>query len=259
MNKLTFVFFAVVSSAFAMPQLDIALAVVDEEPIARPEYSYEFQVADDEAQTYIAKNENRDGDHVNGQYSYVDPLGSLVVVRYTAGPEGYTEQREIQHDFVQIRSKPVVASNTFTTVSSSSNNNNAFVDRVVSQVTPVVDEVVTTETTSSTSTSANDDADLVARIIAQLTPFIRQSVTSSLATATVAEEPAQQVVTTTTSRRPVATRVVTRRRPRPRPVVRPIAVSTQQASSSSVRNIFGEGGANNIRFSAPDVNYNVEF
>jgi len=47
-------------------------------------------------------------------YSYVDPLGSLITVRYTAGPDGYVETRNVQEDFVSIRQaaapvRPVVA------------------------------------------------------------------------------------------------------------------------------------------------------
>jgi len=73
---------------------------------AAPEYSYNYKVADDDEQTYIAMNEERAGETVNGQYSYVDPLGSLIVVNYSAGPEGYTETREVQRDFVSIRARP---------------------------------------------------------------------------------------------------------------------------------------------------------
>ena len=35
--------------------------------------------------------------------SYVDPLGSLISVRYTAGPDGYLETRNVQEGFVTIR------------------------------------------------------------------------------------------------------------------------------------------------------------
>jgi hypothetical protein len=47
-------------------------------------------------------------------YSYVDPLGSLITVRYTAGPDGYLETRNTQEGFVTIRqsaapARPVVA------------------------------------------------------------------------------------------------------------------------------------------------------
>ena len=63
--------------------------------IFQPTYSYQYQVADDSKQTYITHDENRDGDVVTGEYSYVDPLGQLVTVTYSAGAEGYTETREV--------------------------------------------------------------------------------------------------------------------------------------------------------------------
>ena len=47
-----------------------------------PQYKYAYQVSDEGFQTYIAHEENRDGENVSGQYSYVDPLGSLITVRY---------------------------------------------------------------------------------------------------------------------------------------------------------------------------------
>ena len=48
---------------------------------ANPSYTYSYQVADEEAQTYIAQTESRDNSVVTGEYSYVDPLGSLITVR----------------------------------------------------------------------------------------------------------------------------------------------------------------------------------
>ena len=54
-----------------------------------PQYNYNYKVADDVEQTYMAMNENRDGNQVTGSYQYVDPYGSLIIVTYTAGPMGY--------------------------------------------------------------------------------------------------------------------------------------------------------------------------
>merc|ERR550532_3156001 len=59
-----------------------------------PKYAFDFKVADDVEQTYIAQQETRDSDIVTGSYSYVDPYGSLITVNYEAGPMGYTEIRE---------------------------------------------------------------------------------------------------------------------------------------------------------------------
>merc|ERR1712106_633753 len=71
-----------------------------------PQYNFNYKVADDLEQTYIAKDEARDGENVRGSYSYVDPLGSLIIVTYTAGSEGYQETREIQENFITINQRP---------------------------------------------------------------------------------------------------------------------------------------------------------
>merc|ERR1712128_201509 len=71
-----------------------------------PQYNFNYKVADDLEQTYIALDEAREGENVRGSYSYVDPLGSLITVTYTAGSEGYQETREIQENFVTINQRP---------------------------------------------------------------------------------------------------------------------------------------------------------
>merc|ERR1712168_1048415 len=134
-----------------------------------PVYTYTYQVANEKAQTYIAAKESRDGDAVEGEYSYVDPLGNLITVKYFANDvDGYSETREVQENFVQIRSKPA--------------------KKVVS--TAVVEA----------KSSSSSDSNLVARIIAQLSPFIKETVASSLN--------AQQQVTVVAQPAPVVSRVV---------------------------------------------------
>merc|ERR1719187_2529037 len=71
-----------------------------------PTYNFNYKVADNDEQTYVAMEESRADNVVTGTYSYVDPLGSLITVTYTAGPMGYTETREVQEGFVQITKKP---------------------------------------------------------------------------------------------------------------------------------------------------------
>merc|ERR1711994_158850 len=71
-----------------------------------PKYSFSYKVSDDVEQTYMAMEENSDGEQVTGSYQYVDPFGSLIIVRYTAGAGGYSETREIKPSFVKIRSQP---------------------------------------------------------------------------------------------------------------------------------------------------------
>merc|ERR1712223_877603 len=90
-----------------------------------PQYTFDFKVSDDVEQTYIAQQETRDSDIVRGSYSYVDPLGSLITVNYEAGPMGYTETRNVQENFVQIKERPAssfISSNSGSFSSGSSSN-----------------------------------------------------------------------------------------------------------------------------------------
>ena len=69
-------------------------------------YFYEYKVANDNTQTYISQQESRDGLEVEGTYSYVDPTGAIVTVRYTAGEQGYSETRERKAGAVNVRARP---------------------------------------------------------------------------------------------------------------------------------------------------------
>merc|ERR1712168_1641229 len=53
-----------------------------------------------------ANEETRDGANVQGKYNYVDSTGALVTVTYQAGPEGYTETRDVQEGAVEMRNIP---------------------------------------------------------------------------------------------------------------------------------------------------------
>jgi len=119
-------------------------------------YNYEYKVADSDAQNYISKSENRDGDTLTGTYSYVDPNGDLVTVNYEAGPMGYSAVTEKQEGFVAIRKQ-----------SSASSAASGFTGA--------------TSSTSSASSSSVDQSDLIARIIASLQPQITSAVQSALA------------------------------------------------------------------------------
>merc|ERR1719433_2156818 len=124
-----------------------AMAAVQE---VAARYNYEYKVADDEAQNYISKSENRDGDTLTGSYSYVDPTGSLITVNYEAGPMGYSAVTEKKEGFVTIRKQQQSSA-------SSSASAPAFTG---------------TSSSSSSSSSSFDQADLIARIIASLQPQI---------------------------------------------------------------------------------------
>merc|ERR1711963_1124898 len=224
------------ASALAAPQLTVDptlnIALEDEEPFnPNPQYAYAYQVADDDQQTYIAHQEERDGVDVTGEYSYVDPLGNLVVVKYTAGVMGYTETREVQPNFVEIRRRQSVsvAAPAPAPVRAPAPAP-APVRQVVQQVRPVVQQAVQQQTSSSSSSS--NDSDLVARIIAQLTPFIRNTVTTSLGSSSSSggsSSGTSQSSTTTTT--------------------------TTTSSGSGIQNIFGVQGENNARVNTPDFNF----
>ena len=88
---------------------------------------------------------------MTGQYSYVDPLGSLVIVKYTADENGYLETREVRTNFLTIKAKP-------------------------KKPAPPPRRV-----------APKADSNLVAKIIARLTPFIKETVNNSLTTRQAAQ------------------------------------------------------------------------
>merc|ERR1719245_1781999 len=160
-----------------------ASATAADEPFdPNPSYTYSYQVAADDEQTYIAHQEQRDNSVVTGEYSYVDPLGTLITVRYTADAEGYREERTEQANFVQIRSRPAVAVAQPAVVAEP-------VKTIIQQAKPVIQTAVAQNNGAS-------DSDLVAKIIVQLTPFIKTTVSSSLGGASAASAPAPAPVRT---------------------------------------------------------------
>ena len=212
-----------------------------------PQYSYAYQVADDDAQTYIAHQESREGTEVQGEYSYVDPYGNLVVVKYTAGPMGYQETREIQSGFVEIRRKaqpapaPVPAPVPVPAP-------RAPAPRPAPRPAP------TPAPTPAPVVEENDD-DLVARIIAQLTPFISQTVSTSLSSTRGSS--AVQAVPAAPARRPVPVRRVVVAEPAaaPAPVRTVVQAEPAAPASNSVRGIFGVQGGNNVQVTTPEFDF----
>ena len=81
----------------------------------------------------------------------MDPLGSLITVKYTAGPDGYQENRTTQLNFVENGILPVTTTPAPVTVKP-----------VAAKPKPTKNE------------------DLIAKIISQLTPFIKSTVSNSL-------------------------------------------------------------------------------
>merc|ERR1712107_560906 len=120
------------------------------------EYNFEYKVADDEQQNYIARQESRDGDTVTGSYNYVNPAGTLVTVNYEAGPEGFKQETSEQKGAVEMRNVPVGWDGPL-----------AGVD----------DQAVSSGVSASRSTSTSQ-SDLIAKILASLQPRITSAVQS---------------------------------------------------------------------------------
>merc|ERR1712123_2169 len=169
-----------------------------EGPTARPVYNFQFKVADDGEQTYISQEEAREGDKLSGTYSYVDADGALVTVNYEAGAMGYSETRDKQEGFVQMRARPVrtqtlavensaagtaaraqavqavqaarrlesarqeaarlEASRLTASRQSSSINQNAIISQVISSLQPLITRAVEGAITSSSSGSSVNSA-----------------------------------------------------------------------------------------------------
>ncbi|XP_041976799.1 cuticle protein 8-like [Aricia agestis] len=55
--------------------------------VAKPDYHYAYGVQDPHSGNQQNHKEERDGDVVRGEYSLVEPDGSLRVVKYTADPK----------------------------------------------------------------------------------------------------------------------------------------------------------------------------
>jgi len=122
------------------------------------EYNFEYKVADDEQQNYIARQESRDGDTVTGSYNYVNPAGTLVTVNYEAGPEGFKQETSEQKGAVEMRNVPVGWDGPL-----------AGVD----------DQAVSSGVSASRSTSTSQ-SDLIAKILASLQPRITSAVQSAI-------------------------------------------------------------------------------
>merc|ERR1712243_212539 len=128
-------------------------------------YDFTYKVSDDESQTYIAQQENREGEQVTGSYHYVDPTGSLVNVNYQAGPEGYSETRDVAKGAVEFRNNPGPwtgplagvddGQTTSTGVSSSSSGSRLSQSDIISQILAVIQPKINTAVQSAISSSSS--------------------------------------------------------------------------------------------------------
>jgi len=160
-------------------------AVGAAEPTTRPEYNYEFKVADEEEQTFISQNEARDGDDVTGTYSYVDANGDLITVNYRAGLDGYTQTLDKQEGAVQMRTTSssqsgstgfAAGQNSF----QSSRGQSARGSSSRGQSTRGSSRGQTTYFNSISSSGSLDQSALISKILAVLQPQITSAVNTAV-------------------------------------------------------------------------------
>merc|ERR1711953_809140 len=244
-----------------------------------PQYNFQYKVADDDQQTYIAMDEERAGDTVTGTYSYVDPLGSLIVVTYTAGPMGYQETREVQEGFVTIRARPARTQSTQSVNAvavaeaqrlaaaqaeaaaaaaaeaerleaarlEAARLEAARLEAARLEAQRIEDERnarleaerIEAARLEAEAAAANSQSDIVSQIVAQIQPLVSQTVSSAVSGSRFSS-----------GGRPVARVRVPARIPAPQP-------APQTSASSEIVNVFGQGGDYNVRFHTPD--FKIEY
>ena len=125
----------------------------------------------------MAHEETRNGESVEGKYNYVDANGALVTVTYQAGPEGYTENREVQDGAVEIRARPAW--------------NGPLADDVPAGVSYTAPEVSQSAKTLSSGrisgiqkSSTISQSDLIAQILSAVQPEISSAVQAALTSST---------------------------------------------------------------------------
>merc|ERR1719500_657027 len=149
------------------------------------QYDYSYKVADDETQSYLAKQESRNGDDVTGTYNYVDSTGSLVTVNYQAGAEGYSETRDVEKGAVQLREIPGGWTGPL-----------AGVDDVETSVSSV-------SATKNTNRGLSQ-SDLIAQILGALQPQISSAVQSAISSSSAGSASRTSSLGQTTSYRPIS-------------------------------------------------------
>merc|ERR1712032_1065176 len=149
------------------------------------EYNFEYKVADDEQQNYIARQESRDGDTVTGSYNYVNPAGTLVTVNYEAGPDGFKQETSEQKGAVETRITSAVQSavGQTSTVRVAPRPVTSYRPAVAvspARYGPSVSSFGQNSFTRSRSGSV-DQSNIVSSVISSLSPRISSAVSSALA------------------------------------------------------------------------------
>merc|ERR1712128_379217 len=176
------------SAANAAAAEEATSLAADVGPVVKPEYNFEYKVADADAQTYITQSENRDGDTLTGMYSYVNPDGALITVNYEAGPMGYSQTLDQQDGFILINPRPVKAAVATSSTSSASGSSSS------SGFSGATSTASNAGFSSSTSSSPLDQSALIAQIIsalqAQISSAVQSAISSSSSRTVVAPAPA---------------------------------------------------------------------
>merc|ERR1719369_784331 len=228
-------------------------------------YDFTYKVSEDESQTYIAQQENREGEQVTGSYNYVDPTGSLVTVNYQAGPEGFSETRDVAKGAVEFRNNPGPwtgplagvddGQTTSTGVSSTSSGSRLSQSDIISQILAAIQPKINTAVQSaisssssftgsnnrnsglgqnrftSTRTSSSRQNDIINSVISALGPRINSAVNSAIPTSRTTSVPRPRTIV------PV--------RPRTIPV---------RGGNQATTNVFGEGGTS-VSVETPEYGY----
>merc|ERR1712142_698113 len=147
---------------------------------ANAAYEYGYKVANDESQTYMAHEETRDGANVQGKYNYVDSTGALVTVTYQAGPDGYTETRDVQEGAVEMRNIPGPWTGPLAGV------DNVGVTSVKTTTSQVAAPV-------APARPAVDQSALIRLILNQLQPQISSAVQTAISSSNTASRQVQRV------------------------------------------------------------------
>jgi hypothetical protein len=222
----------------------------EQEPTTRPEYNFEFKVADSDEQTYITQQESRDGDDLTGSYSYVDPTGALITVNYQAGPDGFSQTTDKQEGFVQIVAKPpriATASSGSSSAFASSSSSGSKLSSSGSSISSNTGAAFGSQATNAASASSLDQSALIAQILAALQPQISASVNAALS---ASQQRTQTVVAVPVPQAAPAPLTLA-----PRPAVQAARPIQSAASSGNLASLFGDGYA--VRIATPE--FKIEY
>merc|ERR1712037_733334 len=205
-------------------------------------YNFEYKVAEDEDQVYITQNEARDGDELQGTYSFVDPRGALVTVNYEAGPMGYSETREEKLGFVEIRSKPARVAPAPPKV-----DQGTLIQRILTILQPQIGSAVSSALQARREAAAAAEAEAAAAAVAEAALIEAER----RAAAEAARLEAERRAAAEAARIEAERRAAAEAERRAGAAAEAAAAAAAAASSSNSIDIFGNGGYN-VRVQTPD-------